>query len=248
MSSVPPVACQTGCAFCEVRQTSFLAGLPAPAIAHVNRVRQRRTLPEGALVFSSGDQSAGIYCVSRGVVGIIRGHENGTEVLVALAYPGETLGARAYLRNGTHRTTAKALVAVDICMILRRDVLRLALLAPEMEKALIEICLGALDDAQTELLHNAALSTIERLRRVLYRLCGGARSAEARDLKLRLPMSRAELAGMLGIQPESLSRLMRKLTAAGLITLSGRHLTVHRPDLLWSDDEIAPVPGKPGTT
>ncbi|MDP2740296.1 MAG: Crp/Fnr family transcriptional regulator [Pseudorhodobacter sp.] len=238
---------QTGCAFCEVRLKPFLAGFPTRAIEHANRVKQRRTLPEGAVVFSSGDQSAGIYCLSRGVVGIFCQHENGTEVLVALAFPGDTLGARAYLRNGTHRTTAKALVSVDLCVILRGDALQLAELAPEMEKVLIERCLAALDAAQTELLQNAALSNTQRLRQVLYRLCGGACCANARDLQLRLPMSRVELAGMLGIQPESLSRLMRKLTAAGLITLSGRHLTVHRPDLLGAGDGIARAPGKPGT-
>lgn len=237
-----PLACQTGCTFCEVRHKSDWAGLPPRAAEIVSRVKLRRSFPEGAVMFAPGDQSSGLYCVSSGVVGIRMAHENGSEALIALAFPGETLGARAFLRNGQHRNTAEALSAVEACMIQRRDAVQLTEQAPEVHAVLVKSCLAAMDAAQTELLHNSALSNLSRLRRVLHRLCRLEQSKDSGEVRLRLPMSRLDLAGMLGIQPESLSRLLRKLTDEGAITLSGRYMTVHRVDLLEDRNGLQPGP------
>lgn len=240
MASDPNASCVSGCSSCQVRHISDWAGLPRAAAEVVSRVRVRRNLPRGAALFSTGDANAGLYCVASGIVGIRMAHENGTEALIGLAFPGETLGARAFLRNGPHRTTAEALTEVGICMIQRRDALRLTQSAPEVHLALVERCLSAMDAAQTELLHSSALNNRARLCRFLHRLCMHEYPEDARDVVLRLPMSRHDLAGMLGIQPESLSRLLGKLADEGLIALSGRSLQVASVTALHGEAGLEP--------
>jgi len=240
MAFDPPATCLSGCTACKVRHVSDWAGLPRHAAEIVSRVRVRRSLRRGATLFAPGDSNAGLYCVSSGIVGIRMAHENGTEALIALAFPGETLGARAFLRNSPHRTTAEALTPVDLCMIQRRDALRLTQQAPEVHMALVERCLAAMDAAQTELLHSAALSNRARLCRFLHRLCLLDHDDEACAVQLRLPVSRHDLAGMLGIQPESLSRLLGKLTDDGLVTLSGRHVMVASVAALRTEAGLEP--------
>ena len=234
------LACRSSCTSCEVRHISDWAGLPHHAAEIVSRVKRRRSLAEGAVLFAPGDANAGLYCVCSGIIGIRMAHENGTEALIALAFPGETLGARAFLRNAPHKTTAEALSPVELCMIQRRDALRLTQRAPEVHMALVERCLAAMDAAQTELLHNAALSNQARLCRLLHRLCRLEHAEDACDVQLKLPMSRHDLAGMLGIQPESLSRLLRRLIDDGLIELSGRRILVHRVDRLGEGAGLDP--------
>jgi CRP-like cAMP-binding protein len=232
-----------GCESCAVRSRSDWAGLPPRAAAVVGRVRHRRTLAEGAVLFREGDANLGLYCVSAGLIGLRMTHENGTEALVGFGWPGDTLGARAFLRNGPHRTTAVALTPVAVCVLLRRDAVRLTQEAPEVHLALVERCLAAMDEAQGGLLQNAALSNRDRLVALILRLARqiAARPDEDR-VQLRLPVARGDLATMLGIQPESLSRLFGRLKAEGLVRLSGRMLVIPSVAQL-----AAGAPGRPQT-
>lgn len=218
---------QPGCDACPVRSRSDWAGLPARAAAVVGRVRQRRTLVQGAVLFREGDANLGLYCVSSGLIGLRMAHENGTEALVGFGWPGETLGARAFLRNGPHRTTAVALTPAAVCVLLRRDAVRLTQEAPEVHLALVERCLAAMDEAQRGLLQNAALSNRDRLVALILRLAHQIAERPGEDrVRLRLPVGRGDLAAMLGIQPESLSRLFGRLKGEGMLRLSGRMLDI----------------------
>ena len=44
---------------------------------------------------------------------------------------------------------------------------------------------------------------------------------------VELPVSRADLAAMLGVRRESLSRAIHELSDEGLVQLIGRHLELH---------------------
>src|SRR3546814_5716910 len=54
---------------------------------------------QGETVFRTGANSGGIYCIAEGIVGLRLLHESGTNVLVDIAYPGDLIGTRAFLRN-----------------------------------------------------------------------------------------------------------------------------------------------------
>lgn len=210
------------CTGCVVHGRSDWASLPPHTARILDRVKHHRSLRVGEALFWEGDRNTGVYCLSSGVIGLRMVHSNGTDVLVSLAWPGDTLGARAFLRNGSHRTSAVALTDAGVCTIRRRDALRLTQDAPNVHLALVERCLTAMDGAQQELLDAAARSTRARLCATLLRMnraIGGGR-------ELTLPVSRADLAGMLAVQPESLSRLFRKLKDDGVIRYSGRNVEI----------------------
>jgi len=214
------------CATCTHEISGPWTSAPAHCIERLDRLKRNRTLSQNDTVYLQDTPNEGLHCVSKGVVGIYVTHQNGTDVLVDLAYPGDTLGARAFLRNAPHQTAAVALTDGAVCTILRRDALKLTQDAPTVYLEIVKRCLTAMDQAQANIVEQACLSNRVRLCRLLLRLIerhghvrGGAHVA-------CLPISRAAMAGMLGIQPESLSRLFSRLKRDGLIEFSGRHVSV----------------------
>ena len=103
------LAVTRSCADCRHERHAPWTGVPAHRIDALDRLRRRRGLTEGEALFRQGDDNEGLHCVSEGVFGLCITHENGTDVMIRLAYPGDTLGARAFLRGAPHRTTAVAL-------------------------------------------------------------------------------------------------------------------------------------------
>src|SRR3546814_5501827 len=78
----------------------------------------------------------------------------------------------------------------------------------------------------------AAMSNRDRLFQLLSRLLGHCGvSDSAGRVQAQLPLSREDLAGMLGVRQETLSRLLKRLKQEGVIDISGRHcqlLSLHR--------------------
>jgi CRP-like cAMP-binding protein len=214
------------CKSCASRATSDWADLPEHCFEIIDRVKRPRQLEQGETLFCEGEENLGLHCVSAGIFGLKMTHENGTRVLVGVASPGDTLGSRAFLRNGPHRTTAEALTPSAVCTILRRDALHLTQAAPTVYLQLVKRCLRAMDDAQEDKLRMAAMSNRARLCHLLIRLIGPSQTNSDQPVEARLPVSRVDLAGMIGIQPESVSRLFRRIKDDGLIDFNGRHLRI----------------------
>ncbi len=213
------------CVDCQYGRHAPWSGIPTRRIEALDRLRRRRGLDVGETLFRQGDANEGLHCISQGVFGLCITHENGTDVMIRLAYPGDTLGARAFLRGAPHRTTAVALTEAAVCTVARRDALRLTQDAPGVHLELVDRCLAEMDRAEAGIVEQACLSNRARLCRLLSDLLERHGEPVGTRLAARLPVSRRTMAGMLGIQPESLSRLFSRLKSEGLIALSGRNLS-----------------------
>lgn len=178
----------------------------------------------GETVFRAGAGNCGIYCIAEGIVGLRLLHESGTSVLVDIAYPGDLIGTRAFLRNGRHRTSAEALSAVRLCRIPAAEARRLMHEHPALHQRLVRVCLDSLDASQEAMLQAAAMPNRDRLFHLLSRLIGHcATSDSAGGVQAQLPVSREDIAAMLGVRQETLSRLLKRLKQEGVIDISGRH-------------------------
>jgi CRP-like cAMP-binding protein len=187
----------------------------------------------GEMVFRSGEGNRGVYCLAEGMVGLRLLHDSGASVLVDIAYPGDLLGTRAFLRDTRHRTAAEALSDVRLCLIPAAEARRLMHDHPALHQRLVRVCLDSLDASQEAMLDAAAMSNRDRLFQLLSRLlqhCGCFDGEGA--LQARLPISREDIAGMLGVRQETLSRLLKRLKQEGLIDISGRHCRLTLPGKL----------------
>lgn len=189
----------------------------------LERIIGEQRYTKGESVFRAGVGNSGIYCIAEGMVGLRLLHESGTSVLVGIAYPGDLIGTRAFLRNGPHRTSAEALSEVRLCKIPGVEARRLMRDHPALHQRLVRVCLDSLDASQEAMLQAAAMSNGDRLFQLLSRLlqhCGSHDNAGR--LQAHLPISREDIAGMLGVRQETLSRLLKRLKQEGLIDISGR--------------------------
>lgn len=215
------------CSSCNIRASNDWNGLAGLESARLNELKRHRHVTAGTALFHQGDGNAAIYTVARGLFALRVVHPNGAEAIVGLGRPGQILGARAFLSNEPHRTTAMALTASDVCVMRRVDAIHLTRQEPLAHAALVSCCLRSLDVAQNALLLLTSLPARDRLIMLLLDLCAAEAGPPRQEpVTLSIPLSRPDMAGMLGIQPESLSRLLAQLRAENLVTASGRSIVI----------------------
>jgi len=190
----------------------------------------------GETVFAMGDPNRGVYCVSAGTVGVRKLDAEGNSVLLHMAYPGDVLGYRSFLAEGEHRTTAEALGPCRVCLIEASTVSRLLGDNPELGIQFLKRATGELEQAHDAIIKGATLSNRARLAHLLLVMTKKhGRVADDGSRSIDLPISRRDLASMVGTRHETLSRIMGRLEEDGIASFSGRNVVVPCLDTLAAE-------------
>jgi CRP/FNR family transcriptional regulator len=231
------------CCICHVGGRSDWRDLDDAGAALLARGRSRREYGSGEVVFAQGAPNDGVHCVSGGIIGIRRLDANGNSVLLELAYPGDTIGYRSFLIGGEHKTSAEALGPTVVCHIDRATMEALLAANPSLGLRFLKRSIGEIEHAHDTMLRQATLSNRHQLvhlllvlvRRHGHRHANGAQSID-------LPVSRRDLASMIGTRHETVSRIISRLETDGVAYFSGRQVTIPSVELLAAEiDRLIPA-------
>jgi len=205
--------------------------------------RRRREYGSGEVVFAQGAPNDGVHCVSGGTVGIRRLDNNGNSVLLELAYPGDTIGYRSFLTGSEHRTSAEALGPSVVCHIDRPTVTALLAANPALGLRFLKRSIDELEHAHDMMFRQATLSNRHKLVHLLLVLVQrhGRKQSDGSQ-SIELPVSRRDLASMVGTRHETISRIIGRLETDGVARFSGRQVFIPNVDALAAElDSLIPA-------
>jgi CRP-like cAMP-binding protein len=179
------------------------------------------------VLFQRGDRASAFYIVTEGQVRLFLESRGGEEKMLAFMGPGQVFAeAVMFMEGPTYPVSAGATEPTALVSILNKDFL--AALKDDTRT-----CLRLLAGLSQRL--HAQIQEIEELtlesagNRLIRHLARRAVRDSSGGLRVHFDETRQMLASQLAIKPETLSRLTRTLTAAGLIESDGRDIVI--PDL-----------------
>ena len=212
-----------------------LEGLPSATVQALEAMCRRRRYGSMEIVVHAGERQEHIGFVRSGVLRMQKTLADGRQHIVGLLFAGDMFG-RVY--DGPQGFDIEAAVDSEVCLFPRQKFEALLPEAPELDRVVMLSMLHDLDRARDWLLVVANQRITSRLAGFLLMLCtrlGGLDSfARRTDEKLRvqIPISRVDLAHLLGTRVESISRAFHALDDAGAIAIL-------RPDLVEVTDPPA---------
>ena len=224
------------CQACSVRNRAICADLDDDEIALLNKLGRRRRLETGESLLWEGDEAIFVANVVSGVLKLSTQTIDGREQILGLVYPSDFLG-RPF--GDTTPYNAEALSDTVVCVFQRSDFERFALEHSRLEHKLLERTLGELDQTRRWMLLLGRMNAEERLASLLLEI--GERSVaatctnflEAGPDRFELPMSRQQIADILGLTIETVSRQFTKMREDGVIEIRGRRdVTIRKRDVL----------------
>ena len=226
------------CFTCQARERTEWCVLEETELNLINNGKISKNYLPGETVFFEGAPSDGIYCIESGLVGVRKSDADGNSVLLFLATPGDTIGYRSLLAGEEHKSSAEVLEPSTICFIDQSTIRKLLLHNPALGLRFLRRASKDLGEADERILHNVTLSVRARFIHLLLVLVDryGTKSDDG-SMILKLPLSRQDLAAMIGTSPESMSRTIRKLEDDGIARFSGRTVHVPKIDILLNEIE-----------
>lgn len=208
----------------ELASLPHFRGLAGDLLEQIVAASRAREFRAGESIFLQGEPCRAFHVVRTGAVRIYRLSPDGREQVLHHCGPGRSFAEAALLSIGRYPAHAQATeTPTEIVEIGGKPFLELFRTDPRLSAAMV----GSLCMWMHELVERVEELSIARagarLARYLLRqpATGAGRSAE-----IELAMARRELAAHLAIQPETLSRLLRRWQDEGVISVEGRHLTI----------------------
>ncbi|MBP6363228.1 MAG: Crp/Fnr family transcriptional regulator [Novosphingobium sp.] len=215
----------SACDTCVVRNRAICSSLDGEELKTLNTIGRRRTLEPGESLMWEGEDSVLVANVIEGVLKLSTGTEDGREQIVGVVYPSDFIG-RPFGATSGHGVTA--LTEARVCVFSRRDFDAFAREHPALEHKLLQRTLAELDRTRRWMLLLGRKSASEKLATFLLEMserlidpgCGDAPELPLK--RFALPFSRQQVADVLGLTIETVSRQFTRMKAEGLIDLPSR--------------------------
>jgi len=203
-----------------IREIPLFAGLIDEQIQWLAAIVERRKYSRGKVIFTEGEEAAGLYVLHTGRVKIYKLSSEGKEQILHIFGPGEPFGEVAVFAGGQFPAYAETLEVSETLFFPRKKIVELLTKDPSMAMNMLAMLSKRLKYF-TQLVENLSLKEVpQRLAAYLLVL---ATMKDKRDT-VELDIAKGQLASLLGTIPETLSRILNKMTIQGYIEVEGRQI------------------------
>jgi len=195
-------------------------GLSEDSLNQVRKIAKDRFYDKGRIIFSEGDEGNGFYVVADGSVKIYKVSAEGKEHILHIYGPGSPFGEVPVFSGQKFPANAEALIKSHLLFFSRQTFVDLISKNPSLAMNMLAVLSMRLREFTIQI-ENLSLKEVPgRLASHLIYLSDEQKTED----KVLLPVSKGQLASLLGTIPETLSRILNKMNSQGLLEVDGRSI------------------------
>jgi len=219
------------CTTCPVKENAACAVLTPEERDAMAAAGRTRTLKRGEMLFAAGDEDAACATLQSGALKVSAVDADGNEQILALVHPAGFIG-ELFAPFAHHDVVA--LTDSQLCTFAKRDIERAIEEYPALARALLRRSQADLLATRTLLELTGHASAEARLAALLHDFAFAASDSSCHlASRFDLPLTRGEIANMLGLTIETVSRKLGELEESGAIKREGkRGILVRNAELL----------------
>ncbi|MDE4541488.1 Crp/Fnr family transcriptional regulator [Thermoanaerobacterium sp. R66] len=182
---------------------------------------------KGDIILNEGDILEQIYIIHSGKIKIYKINSDGKEQILYILKDGDTFGENSIFKEQKSTFYAEAMENVSMCILSKDDFVKIISKNPDIAFKIMNYLNERLQSLELLLKDLTIEDVKKRLMSIIYRLAKKDGINDANGIKLRLYLSREDLANLAGTTRETVSRKLRELEHEGLIEfLSNREILI----------------------
>lgn len=218
------------CNSCVIRQGWLFAHLEHDDVDLLTQLAQPINFGRRQIIYNEGDSASKLLTVTSGVVKKTRISFDGRVQVLGLVYPGQMLGTEGLFQK-EYETGAESLSQVTLCSLPRERVLRAAQERPMFMMRLFEAMHSELRDARAQIQEMGKTSAEGKICALLCDLQPHLQNDDVEGEE-SFPLAHQDLAEILGLSRETISRAVGGLAKQGVVSISRQRFQVHDIDRL----------------
>ncbi|MBR9980789.1 MAG: Crp/Fnr family transcriptional regulator [Desulfatitalea sp.] len=205
-----------------IANSALFKGLSADQLAQIRTIARTMDFDRGTPIFWEGDEGKGFFIVVSGTVKIYKASAEGKEQILHIYGPGNPFGEVPVFAGQHFPANALAVEKSRLLFIPRQDFIDLITAHPSLALNMLAVLSMRLRQFTVQV-ENLSLKEVPgRLASYLIYLA----EEQENPANVRLPVSKGQLASLLGTIPETLSRIFNKMSAQGYIEVQGAEIAL----------------------
>ena len=202
----------------QIKEAEFFKGLTDQHSRELAEISTVREFNKRAYLFHEGEQGKSMFLLKEGNVQLHKNTEDGREVVIRVIKPGEVFAEVVLFERDRYPVSARAITDVEVLSISREGIQQL--LAKEDFRSAFITLLMMKQRYLTERIQELTTKDVE------HRFFNFLRNQYGEQDVIHSPLSKKDIAAAVGTTPESLSRLIQRLTDNEVIEWKGKEITI----------------------
>ncbi|WP_321495145.1 Crp/Fnr family transcriptional regulator [uncultured Desulfobacter sp.] len=200
------------------------------------------TVDKGELIFQEGDPGNGFYIVAQGKIKVFKISFEGKEQILHIYGPGHIFGEVPVFQGTSFPASAMALEPSKILFLPRDAFVDLITSFPALAMNMLADLSRRLREFTVQIENLSLKEVPARLAAYILTLSQGAsaghskggqsRKKEAPATRVTLPVSKVQLASLIGTTPETISRILKRMDQADLIRVEGKKIVIRNREAI----------------
>lgn len=204
------------CKICPARELNFCGGVPYSELERLAPVPTVHRVPAGRDIIREGEPADAVIVITSGTTKRFKLMPDGRRQIIGFLFAGDILGGSL---DATYVNSAQAVSEVMLCRFPLPQLKELVEEFPTMYRQLLLNTFAELTIAQDQIVVLGRKTPCEKVAWFLLWLSARVASPNLTN-RIRLPMTRADIADYLGLREETVSRTFTRLKNRGYIAVS----------------------------
>ncbi len=223
---VDPAVCSLEYRLKIIGRLPFFRHLPSQEIEKINRLFEDRDIAAEQGIYYEGDPAENLYLVAMGKVKLMRHTSSGRDVLLDILRGGEYFGNLTAISGRGYMETAIAQTDGCILQISSQNFEKILQHHPDVMMKVLKAVGQRLEEFQEVIKQLSVYTVDQRIAAALIRLVEKVGEERSTGTLIQVPFSRQDLAGMTGTTIETVSRVMSRFAADGVIQTGRKWVAV----------------------
>ena len=217
-----------------LKPVALFSGLDGPALRSVSDAARIRETKAGVSFFREGDPAESFFIVQSGSVKLTQVTPEGHQVVLRLIGAGDPFGGVAAFGGGAYPVSAEAVTDVTALEWPGPVMASLMETYPKLAINAVRFVAARLHELQVQYRQLATEKVERRVARALLRLGEQAGRRTEAGILIDLPLSREDIAQMTGTTLYTVSRIISRFEADGLVEAGRQHIVIRDVQALTS--------------
>lgn len=193
-------------------------------LQEIVKLVRERPFRKNTIIFNEGDPGLAFYIIKNGKIKVYKLASDGRELILGIFGEGGLFGDVPVFDGGPYPASAQALTDVVVWSINRDQFVQLLLHHPALSLKVIRVLGKRLRQAHGFVADLALKNVPQRLASLLLKLADEYGQESAEGIVLDLPLTRQEIAELIGVSRETVIRELSKFSRAGTLRLDGKKI------------------------
>jgi CRP/FNR family cyclic AMP-dependent transcriptional regulator len=187
-----------------------------------------RKISKNTIIINEGDNSDSLFIICGGKVKVMIHDNEGREIILSLLGEGDYFGEMSLLDGEPRSACVMTKEPTRLLMINKEDFKNICLNNKELAFNLIKDLMKRLREANKKIESLAFLDVYGRVSRLLLQLAKPNDGPDNEKSVINERLTHQEIANMVGSSREMVSRILKKLSTEGYITIKKKQITIEK--------------------